>query len=307
MGDEVLDVAAREVRHAENTFVDHDEPGALVAVPAEVRLDDGELVVREVAEPLRKHRDRLANDLQNLVGVELVLRKGEAPELDRLAVGKFDLGRELLEARRAKDREVAAHERLSLDPLAAIVELRLDLGWGRAREHFVLGKGDRRGENAGLVEPRLMPRNERHRPPAAVVTEGQEWQRVGQVHNAVPVAEPTLPVRRIELADELHGHRLAWLDCRGKWKAQGGDVIDGELIGEDDIVCLPCQRQKPGLLDDPMPAAALDAERRLEAEHFERLGQMDVIARRDAVMRVEVEHHAVRGGPGRVRPGDAFA
>ena len=41
--DEVLDVAAGEVRHAEDPLVDHDQAGALVAVPAEVRLGDGEL------------------------------------------------------------------------------------------------------------------------------------------------------------------------------------------------------------------------------------------------------------------------
>ena len=37
-------------------------------------------------------------------------------------------------------------------------------------------------------------------------------------------------------------------------------------------------------------------ERRLEAEHFERLGEVDVVALGDAVVRVEVEGDVVDGG-----------
>ena len=56
-----------------------------------------------------------------------------------------------------------------------------------------------------------------------------------------------------------------------------------------------------------MPAAAFDAERRLEPEHLQRLGEVEVVTLGDAVVRVEVEGEVVGRGAGRVRPGDALA
>jgi hypothetical protein len=103
-----------------------------------------------------------------------VLREREAPHRDRLPVGELGVGGEFLVARGAQHREVAADELVQLDALRAVAEFGFRLHLCRAREVFVLGDGDRRVEFPRLVEPRLVPRDERHRPPARVVAEREQ-------------------------------------------------------------------------------------------------------------------------------------
>jgi hypothetical protein len=70
-------------------------------------------------------------------------------------------------------REVAADERLVLEALFPVAELHFALDGRRTRDLFLFGHCDRRPEHTGLVKPRLVPRHERHRPPARIVEDRQ--------------------------------------------------------------------------------------------------------------------------------------
>ena len=90
------------MRHAEDALVDHDQAAALVAVPAEVRLDDGELRIGVGAEPAVVDGECLGDGFQSLLGVELVFGQGEDAD-----AGAAGLAQVFLEAGAANQGEVA--------------------------------------------------------------------------------------------------------------------------------------------------------------------------------------------------------
>ena len=307
--DEILDVIAAEVRHAEDAFVDHHEAGALIAVPAEVRFRDGELRVGERAEPVREHRYRVGHDLQHLGGVVLVLGECHHTQRQHPAIGQLHLALEFLVARAAQEREVAAEERLGLDQLAAIGQLGFGLDRGRAGEHFVLRHVELRGEDAGFVEPRLRPRNERRRVPTGIVADREQGQRVGDERYAFPVTPAALLVRQVQAEADLDFDRFARREGLRQREAERGRVVVVELVMQKRglIEELAAGAEEPGLADDAVTAAPIDGLRRVHAEEFERLGEEEVVAGGHAVVRIEVQDELFEGLLGRVRPGDLLA
>src|SRR5262249_59847390 len=93
-------------------------PAALVAVPAEVRLDHGELRVGVGAEPAAVHGQGFAGDLEHLLGVPLVAGQGQ--DADARVAG---LGGELLVVGAGEQSEVADAGRGELDLLPAVAEV----------------------------------------------------------------------------------------------------------------------------------------------------------------------------------------
>jgi len=150
----------------------------------------------------------------------------------------------------------------------------------------------------------LVPRHERHRSPAGVVAEGEQRQRVRQEVDAIEVAEPALLVRQREAAIEFDGDGFAGVHGVRQAEVQGRHVVVFEPVAEVERIA-GCD--ETGRRDDAETTVAVYAERGLEAEHFERLGELQVVALRHAVVRVEVEDEFVGRSGGRVRPGDALA
>ena len=108
VGDEVLDVALADVRHAEDALVDHDQGAALVAVPAEIRFDDGEIGLRDRGRSAAVVRDDLGDRLEHEAGVMFVFGEGEAVQAHRRQAGqRRGLGGEFDEAGAAQEGEVA--------------------------------------------------------------------------------------------------------------------------------------------------------------------------------------------------------
>ena len=91
----------------------------------------------------------MGRDLEDFGRVELVLGEREAAEADRAAVGQHRLAQEFLVPLAAQQGEVAADERLRLDPLPPVREGRFTPRDGGAGENFVGRQVDRRPELAG--------------------------------------------------------------------------------------------------------------------------------------------------------------
>src|SRR5437763_15099749 len=100
MRDEVFDEAAGNMRRRENALINHDQSGALVAVPAEVGLDDGELGVRIRPKPAFVDRKRLAGPADHFARIMRVLGQSQTAYW----LGS-DLGGERLETGTADPRE----------------------------------------------------------------------------------------------------------------------------------------------------------------------------------------------------------
>src|SRR6185437_6899507 len=183
LSDEVIDERLGQVRHAEDARVDHDETGAFVAVPSEIRFDDGELRIRIGAEPARVDGQSLLGALDHETRVMLVFGSGEAAYLDVAT-----LPGELAEAGAAHDGEIAhaARSKIHLTPTVAEVTLRQHRS--RASDMLLHARRQTHREKSGLVVERLMPADIRRRLPALVIVESEDGQPVGQEGDALPVS-----------------------------------------------------------------------------------------------------------------------
>jgi hypothetical protein len=179
-----------DVRHVEDAVVDHHEPAAFVAGPAEAAFDDRELRIRITPEPLVVDGQRFGRGLDEHLRIKGVLRRRQAA--DAYAVR---LAGPFLEASARGQREVAHADRIELNLLPAVAEIGF-LAHGTGRRELVIARQLHAcGVDAGIVEERLMPRNERRRLPARVVVDRDDGEPLGERGDALPLAPATFFLR----------------------------------------------------------------------------------------------------------------
>ena len=224
VGHEVLDVPDARLGEPHHPVVEQDQARALVAVPAEERGGDLELVVEVRAEPAFILGDDLAGILQRLLEVGPVLGEADDPDVD---VARLPL--EDLEPIRADHREVpgrAGHDRQDLPA-----------GLGLRR----LGDPPRRGDDLPLgqvepdrVEPRLlvpglMPGDERRVLPASVVDVGEDRIPVQEVRDPLVLAPPAPLVGQVDREVDLGLDRLP----RRRPASASGSIITVSFLGSN--------------------------------------------------------------------------
>src|SRR5205823_9176091 len=92
----------------------------------------------------------------------------------------------------AQEREITGTTGLKLDLLETPAHLGDSGHRSGAANLLIARQGDADAVNAGLVEPRLMPGNERHRLPAALIVNGEHGQPVAEGGHARPLAPAAL-------------------------------------------------------------------------------------------------------------------
>src|SRR5262249_15631299 len=163
----------RQVLHSEDTRVDQDEAGAFVAVPAEVRFGDGELRIGVRPEPPNVRGQRFAGALDHEAGVVFVFGVGQTSYLNVAA-----LSGELAVAGTTQNGEVTGQAGCEVDLPAAIAEVVFRQDRRCTGDVLVRCRRQTHGEQASLVEERLMPADVGRRLPAGVVVKCQHRQPV---------------------------------------------------------------------------------------------------------------------------------
>src|SRR5262249_55425460 len=126
--------------------------GALVAVPAEERLDDGELGVGVGAEPAGEEGEGVAGVLDDLAGVEFVFGESEAADADGAGLAGV-----LPIAGAAQDGEVAGVAGDEVDLAEAAGQVLFGPDGGGGGDLLGGGHGQAHAVEAGLVEEGLVP------------------------------------------------------------------------------------------------------------------------------------------------------
>ena len=229
VGDEFVDELAGTVRHAEDAGIDHDQPAALVAVPAEIRLDDREIGIRVGTEPPFVDGEGLGHDATHLPGVKFVFGKRERMDTD-----VADLRRELLEAG-ARDNGKIAHARsLDVDCLPTAADVPLAHDGAAGGEFFAERQRDVGRVNPGLVEKRQVPRNERRRLPALIVVKGQDREPLYEERDSFPLPPTPLPLRQSHREGQLDGDLLVLMNLMRKIDLQSRRILGTVGEGERD-------------------------------------------------------------------------
>ena len=218
--------------------------------------------------------------LQRLLGVVFVLRQGQDVDADRVrdADARLQDGGELLVLGAAQEGEVAHAVGEDVEPSPAVVETAvIDDGAG-AGDVLVGRHGDVDGVDAGLVEERLVPGDERRRLPelavggarlvlfagprvGRVAVEGEDRQPVAQEGDAAPLAPAALLLRQFHRDVEHDGDRLALADGPRQRHDEGG--VGVALVAERHI-----DGGRAGSVSDRMAPAAHGRRRRIDKSDF---------------------------------------
>src|SRR5262249_35060160 len=119
-----LDEVLREVGQGEHALVDHDEAGALVAVPGEKGLRDAELGERVGPDPAAVEWDGLADPADHFLRVVGVFREGIAGDLHRrTALAGLHFADELLVTGATEQSEVARPTGDDMDLFTAVTQV----------------------------------------------------------------------------------------------------------------------------------------------------------------------------------------
>ncbi len=218
--DQLVDEVAGAMRQPEDPRVDHHQAAALVAVPAEVRLADGEVRVRVRPKPPLVRLEGLGRDPDHLLRVELVPGQREAMQADRP-----NLAHAFLVAGAAGQAEVPHARSADFDQLAAVSQLALADDRARARQLLVEWQIDVGRVDAGFVEEGLVPGDEGRRLPALLVVEGQHGQPLRQKGDAFPLSPTSLALRQSQRERDLDGDVLALVDLTRQGDFEGRVVV----------------------------------------------------------------------------------
>ena len=317
--DQVVEVARPRRRQPHHPVVEQHQPRALVAVPAEERGRDLELVVVVGAEPALVEWQDLGGEAQDPLGVGPVLGERDHPDQRRA-----DAALEDLEPVGADQREVARRARLDHHELSARPRGSTPGDPPRRGHHLALGQVEPHHVMPRLLIPGLMPGDERGPLPAALVVMRQDRIPVQQIRDPAMVPPPPPVIgqlkREVDLDDDRlpRRHRVTERDDHhgvdGGVEREAGRPVPDPDLGDDHPVPLRVHRllgAEPEHLQrlrqgHPVlvlhPVTWIDVEDELGGRDARPVREPDPLARRDPpLIQVEPGVDVIPRQPGRDR------